>query len=67
MRLRVDVYKPIAIAKGHDSPRKQAVWHGLGRATMYRLLGGGAPESATAMRIAADCGVPVEAIWERVA
>lgn len=67
MRLRVDVYKPIAVAKGHDTPAKQATWHGLGRSTMYRLLAGGNAESLTVMQIAADCGVPVEAIWQRVA
>lgn len=67
VRLRVDVYKPIAVALGHDTPAKQAEWHGVGRSTMYRLLAGEEPKSQTVMRIAADCGVPVEAIWERVA
>lgn len=67
MRLRVNVYRPIATAKGHRTVAAQARWHRVARSTMFRLLAGHPPANATAMQFAADCGVPVEALWERVA
>lgn len=67
VRLRTAVYLAHAVAKGHTTPAQQAAWHGIGRSTMYRLLAGGTPDALTVMGIAAQLGVPVEAIWERVA
>jgi DNA-binding phage protein len=67
VRLRVEVYGPIARARGYKTVVSQAAWHGLARSAMFRLLAGGAPSASTALRIAGDLGVPVEAIWERAA
>lgn len=67
VRLRTDVYDALAKAKGFPKPEAQAAWHGIARSAMFRLRAGGVPRLDTAMRIAADCGVPVEVIWERVA
>lgn len=67
VRLRTDVYDALAKAKGYPKPDAQAAWHGIARSAMFRLRAGGVPRLDTAMRIAADCGVPVEVIWERVA
>jgi DNA-binding XRE family transcriptional regulator len=68
VRLRTEVYDALAIAKGYTTPTKQAAWHGIGRSTMYLLRTGDTqPMASTVMRIAADLGVPVEAIWERSA
>lgn len=61
------MYDAIATAKLHPTVESQAVWHELSRSTMFRLRAGEVPRLDTAMRIAADCGVPVEVIWERVA
>jgi DNA-binding phage protein len=65
-RLRVEVYDTLAAAKGYSTVAAQAVWHGVSRSTMFRLRGGDMPSLSTALRIAADLGVAVEVIWERV-
>lgn len=68
VRLRTEIYDAIAASKGHSTAESQATWHGLARSAMYNLRGGQTvPRLDTAMRIAADCGVAVEVIWERVA
>src|SRR5262245_61595378 len=67
VRLRVGVYLPIAVAKGYDTAAKQAKWHGIAKSTMHRLLAGHAPLTRNAARIARDCGVPMEALWDGVA
>lgn len=67
VRLRVGVYDALAAAKGYRTVESQAAWHGLARSSMFRLRGGDTPRLDTAMRIAADLGVAVEVIWERVA
>lgn len=67
VRLRVQVYDTLAAAKGYRTVEAQARWHGLNRATLFDLRAGKTqPMAATAMGIAADLGVPVEVIWERV-
>lgn len=66
-RLRVDVYDMLAAAKGYTTVEGQADWHGLNRATLFDLRAGKTqPLLRTAMRMAADLGVAVEVIWERV-
>lgn len=68
VRLRVEVYDRLAAAKGYTTVVSQAALHGLDRTHMYALKAGdNVPRLDTAMRIASDLGVPVEAIWERVA
>lgn len=68
VRLRVDVYDRLAAARGYDSVTSQAILHRLNRATMHALKNGeNVPRLDTAMRMAADLGVAVEVIWERVA
>jgi len=68
VRLRVDVYDTLAAARGATTVEAQATLHGLNRATLFDLRGGKTqPLLATAMRMAADLGVAVEVIWERVA
>jgi hypothetical protein len=66
VRLRTSVYDALAVAKGYTGAPAQARWHGIARSNMYRLRSGGRAELATAMRMAADLGVAVEVIWERV-
>lgn len=66
VRLRTDMYDVLAASKGFATVAQQAKWHGLARSAMYRLRGGGVPHLDTAMRMAADCGVAVEVIWERL-
>jgi len=63
----VQVYDAIAAGLGHRTVASQAVWHGVARSAMFRFRSGGSPRLDTAMRMAADCGVPVETIFERVA
>jgi hypothetical protein len=67
VRLRVDVYDALAAAKGKRTVAAQAVWHEVGRSTLFRLRAGEMPSMDTAMRMAADLGVAVEVIFERVA
>jgi DNA-binding XRE family transcriptional regulator len=67
VRLRVEVYTPLAVAKGYRSKAAQARWHGIARSGFFKILGGSNPSAPTAMRIAEQLGVPFEAIWERVA
>jgi hypothetical protein len=63
----VDVYDALAASKGHPTVADQALWHEIGRSTLFRLRSGEMPRMDTAMRMAADLGVAVEVIWERVA
>ena len=66
-RLRTDVYRALAREKGYPSVTSLARLHDLSRQALYDLLNGAAvPGLATAMRMAADLGVAVEVIWERV-
>jgi DNA-binding XRE family transcriptional regulator len=68
VRLRVGVYDRLAASKGYVTVTAQAELHKLNRATMHALRNGeNVPRLDTAMRMAADLGVAVEVIWERVA
>lgn len=67
VRLRVDVYDALARAKGYSTVESQAGWHGVHRATLFNLRSGATvPRLDLAMRMAADLGVSVEVIFERV-
>lgn len=68
VRLKVPVYEALAKARGYLTIEAQADWHGVHRATMHAWRAGeNVPRLDTAMRVAADLGVQVETIWERVA
>jgi len=68
VRLRVTVYDALASAHGYPTVVSQAAWHGLNKSSMSRIKNvAGNVSGATMMRIARDCGCPVEAIWELVA
>jgi hypothetical protein len=67
VRLRLNVYDPLAAAKGADTVLAQAKLHGVHRATMFGLRRGNSPTLRLAMRIANDLGVKVEDVFERVA
>jgi hypothetical protein len=68
VRLRLNVYEALATAKGYRTVESQANLHGIHRATMHALRAGeNVPRLDTAMRMAADLGVAVEVLWERVA
>ena len=67
VRLRLNVYEALAVAKGFGTVESQAKLHGIHRATMHALRAGeNVPRLDTAMRMAADLGVAVEVLWERV-
>jgi hypothetical protein len=68
VRLRVNVYDALALGKGLKTVVAQARRHGVHRTTMFRLRSGERrPSLRLAMRIAADLGTDVEALFERVA
>lgn len=73
VRLRVGqdgkfVYDMLAAAKGYPSVASQARWHGVNRSTLFDMRAGtNLPRLDLAMRMAADLGVAVEVIFERVA
>lgn len=68
VRLRVEVYDTLAAAKGYPTVVSQAKWHDVNRATLFNLRAGETvPRLDLAMRMAADLGVAVEVIFERVA
>lgn len=68
IRLRVEVYTALAEKKGLTSVTAQAKTHGIGRTHMSLIRSGrkgvGLP---LAMRMAADLGTTVEALFGRVA
>lgn len=66
VRLRTEVYDALAADKGYRTVESQVGWHGLTRSNWFRIRAGGPPRLDTAMRVAADLGVAVEVIWERV-
>lgn len=66
VHLRVQDYTTIAASRGYPSAVSQARLHGIPKSSMYRLLAGGAPGVAVAMKMANDLGVPFEQIWTRV-
>lgn len=67
MRLRVEVYDALAKQRGVTSVVDQARLHRIGRQHMFDLRAGRAqPSLPLAMRMAADLGTTVEALWEWV-
>ena len=67
VRLRLEVYDALAAQRGVTSVVDQARLHGIGRQHMFDLRAGRAqPSLPLAMRMAADLGTTVEALWEWV-
>lgn len=65
-RLRLEVYDALAAKKGVRSVAALAVLHGIHRATLFRIRSGERmPRLELAMRMAADLGTTVEALFER--
>lgn len=66
LRLRLEVYGALAEKKGANTVTAQAALHGISRYHMHRLLRGEQiPSLPLAMRMAADFGTTVEALFER--
>lgn len=66
VRLRVEVYDALAAKRGVKTVVAQAKLHGVGRQHMFRIRAGNRPSLSVAMRMAADLGTTVEALFERV-
>lgn len=68
IRLRVEVYDALAAQKGLTKITDQAKRHGIGRTHMSLLRSGRKTAGLElAMRMAADLGTTVEALFGRVA
>lgn len=66
-RLRVEVYDALAAKRGVTTVVAQAQLHGIGRQHMFRIRSGKwNPSLPVAMRMAADLGTTVDALFERV-
>jgi DNA-binding XRE family transcriptional regulator len=64
-RLRLEVYDALAAAKGAATVVAQAQLHGIHRATLFRIRSGERSASLElAMKMAADLGTSVEALFE---
>lgn len=67
VRLRIEVYDALAAARGATTVVAQAKLHGVHRATLFRIRSGERlPSLELAMRMAADLGTTVEALFEQV-
>lgn len=67
VRLRVEVYDALAEKRGVTKVVDQAQLHGIGRQHMFRIRSGNSnPRLPLAMRMAADLGTTVDALFERV-
>lgn len=67
VRLRVEVYDALASQKGLTTVTSQAERHGIGRQHMSEIRSGNKGVGlALAMRMAADLGTSVEALFGRV-
>jgi DNA-binding XRE family transcriptional regulator len=68
IRLRVEVYDALAAERaGVTTVVAQAKLHGIGRQHMFRIRSGNSnPRLPLAMRMAADLGTTVDALFERV-
>ncbi len=67
VRLRVEVYDALAAQRGVTTVVGQAKLHEIGRQHMFDIRSGrGRPSLPLAMRMAADLGTSVEALFERV-
>lgn len=68
IRLRLEVYDALAKSKGADTIVAQAALHGVGRQHMSEIRGHKKrPSLRLAIRMAADLGTTVEALFERTA
>jgi DNA-binding XRE family transcriptional regulator len=68
LRLRLEVYDALAKARSAETVVAQAALHGVGRQHMSQVRAGKKrPSHALAMRMAADLGTTVEALFERPA
>lgn len=68
IRLRLEVYDALARTKGADTVVAQAAMHGVGRQHMSEIRGHKKrPSLKLAIRMAADLGTTVEALFERMA
>lgn len=66
VRLRLEVYVALAAKKGAETVVSQAALHGVHRATLFRIRSGErSPSLELAMKMAADLGTTVEALFER--
>ena len=67
VRLRVEVYDALAAQRGAKTVVAQAKLHEIGRQHLFDIRSGrGRPSLSLAMRMAADMGTTVEALFERV-
>ena len=67
VRLRVEVYDALAERAGVTTVVGQAKLHGINRQHMFRIRSGKwQPSLTVAMRMAADLGTTVDALFERV-
>lgn len=65
-RLRLEVYDALAAKKGAGTVVAQAALHGIGRQHMSEIRAGKKrPSLNLAIRMAADLGTTVEALFER--
>lgn len=68
LRFRSDRHKVFAEARGYVTVTDQAKWHGIDRPGFHDLLSGRTvPRLDRAMKIAKNCGCPIEYLWEEVA
>lgn len=67
VRLRLEVYDALAEKRGITTVVGQAKLHEIGRQHMFRIRSGKwQPSLTVAMRMAADLGTTVDALFERV-
>lgn len=67
VRLRLEVYDALAAKRGVSAVVAQARLHGVGRQHMFEIRAGRSlPSLPLAMRMAADMGTTVDALFERV-
>lgn len=65
VRLRLEVYDALAAQRGVTAVVAQARLHGIGRQHMFDIRSGRSlPSLPLAMRMAADLGTTVEALFE---
>lgn len=67
VRLRLEVYDALATKRGITTVIAQSKLHKIGRQHMFRIRSGRwQPSLPVAMRMAADLGTTVDALFERV-
>lgn len=64
-KLRLEVYDALSATRGARTVAAQAEMHGIHRATLFRIRSGErTPSLELAMKMAADLGTTVEALFE---